>query len=125
MRNPQSVAPTPAGGYTVLGVLPVLLRGIVALARAGQLWGSPRTVSLRLVDWYRTNVSAGQQRCPSGRRGRRASCSRYGQRMIERYGALLGWWLALARMRRCSLRTLDPDGEDAVCMDQLADCWCC
>jgi putative component of membrane protein insertase Oxa1/YidC/SpoIIIJ protein YidD len=81
----------------------VLARGLLHLARTGQLRRSPRSASLALVDWYRATVSAGRQCCPTGRDGTRASCSRYGRRVIARYGALVGWWLVLARMRQCAV----------------------
>jgi len=104
----------------------VLARGLLHLARTGQLWRSPRTASLALVDWYRAEVSPGRQCCPTGRGGTRASCSRYGRRVIDRYGAVVGWWLAVARMRECAVlsRVGNPDAWD--CVSGLCDpCgWC-
>lgn len=88
----------------------LLARGLLHLARTHRPWRSPRAVSLALVDWYRAEVSAGQLRCPTGRDGSRASCSRYGRRVIERYGVLVGWWLAVARMRECSALALQSSG---------------
>lgn len=96
----------------------LLVRGLLHLARTGGLHGGALAVSLRLIDWYQGTVSAGTRRCPTGRNGTRASCSRYGRRVVERYGVLLGWWLALARMRQCTAMAVDG-GAEATCMDMV------
>lgn len=59
--------------------------------------GTPRAVSLRVVDAYRRG-SALEQRC--GRSG--PSCSTLGRAYIARYGAVQGWTLALWVIATCS-----------------------
>lgn len=91
----------------------LLARGLYAVARQGQLRQSPQGVSLALVDWYRS--TSGRRRCPTGLDGTRASCSRYGRRVIQRYGVWLGWWLAVARMRQCAALHCRDYGPQGCC----------
>lgn len=114
--------PTPGrSAYSLHAMAGVTVRGVAYLVRTGQVVGSPRSVSLRLIDWYRAEVSAGRHCCPTGATGLRPSCSRLGRRLIERYGALLGWYLALARARQCSALSA-PQGTGSDCEDIVFGC---
>lgn len=75
------------GGYLVTA-----LRGM----RARDWLGTPRVVSLRVVDSYRAGSQRGY-RCP--RQGE--SCSTLGRAYIARYGAAQGWALALWVIATC------------------------
>ena len=99
-----------ARGAVVTMILVSLLALGVDLARppADQL--SAKTL-LTAIDLYQATVSRAL-----GRAGARCrfepSCSRYGEAVIRKYGALRGSWMAIKRIARCGpwteMGTTDP-----------------
>ncbi|PWH19192.1 MAG: membrane protein insertion efficiency factor YidD [Ardenticatenia bacterium] len=65
-------------------------------------------IVLALIRFYQRFISPGLP--PSCRF--EPSCSQYGYQAIERYGVLLGGWLALKRIARC--HPFHPGGYDPV-----------
>jgi hypothetical protein len=69
--------------------------------------GTPRTVSLRVVDSYRDG-SQREHRCP--RAGE--SCSTLGRAYIARYGAVQGWALAFWVVATCGTASYSEEACD-------------
>lgn len=119
------VLPSPGTLRTFAAGATLIWVGLCYLASTGQLSLSPTVTSLRLVDWYRATVSAGRDRCPTGRaHGADHSCSAYGRRVLDRYGFLIGWSLALYRMHRCALYAQQHDDAGDCCVG-LSQVLCC
>jgi putative component of membrane protein insertase Oxa1/YidC/SpoIIIJ protein YidD len=85
------------------GYLITTLRGM----RLRDWLGTPRTVSLRVVDSYRDG-SQREHRCP--RAGE--SCSTLGRAYIARYGAVQGWALAFWVVATCGTASYSEEACD-------------
>ena len=72
-------------------------------------------LAIRLIDWYRSR--GGGERIFAVDCNFEPGCSEYTRQAIERYGAVKGIRLGLARIRRCN----DPDLPHKI-SDPLPQC---
>ncbi|MFD2178231.1 membrane protein insertion efficiency factor YidD [Veronia pacifica] len=71
-----------------------------------------KSLSLALIRWYQ--AKGGSKKLLNIECNFEPTCSEYTRQCIEKYGALKGWKLGLARIRRCNQPDLVEKIHDEI-----------